>query len=34
MHIKGYRGVRATTMDADGCKKETVNPFNYFPNYL
>jgi hypothetical protein len=34
MHIRGYKGIRATTVDVDGCKKEAVNPLSYLPNYF
>ena len=33
-HARGRRGARATTVDADGHKKEVLNPLSYLPNYL
>ena len=34
MYARGYRGVKAVTIDADRCKKKVVNPLSYLPNYF
>ena len=34
MYIRSGRSIKATTIDINRCKKEKINPFSPFPNYL